>query len=98
MGIFDSIDLEGLQRVLFPVIEAVGGPDIEDIISGKAEALHLAAAGVSAIAGILDMAGDAADDGILSGEEINAIVAAAGDLDEAYDAVRNALINAQPGA
>ena len=97
MGLFDKIDFGGLQQILFPVLEAIGGPDIEGFIEGKAEALHAAAAGLSAIAGIVDMAGDAAEDGIISNEEINAIVAAAGDLDEDYEAVRVAVFGAPGG-
>jgi hypothetical protein len=94
MNIFSTIDFGMLQTMMFPVIKAIGGPDIQDIISGKSEALAAAGDGFGQIAALFDMAAEAAADGILSNDEINAIVEKAETLDDAYEAVRVALLGA----
>ena len=97
MNIFEKIDLGGIQRLIYPVVTALGGPDIEALVEGKAEAMHEAAAAISAVAGLVDMVGDAMEDGIIDMDELNAIIAKAGTLDEAYEAVRVAVFGAPGG-
>jgi len=92
MGLFDSINFGDLQRMVYPIISGLGGPNMEELVAGKAETLHVAAESLSAVAGILDMAAEAAEDGIIDNSEIDAIVAAASDLPEAYEAMRVALL------
>lgn len=92
MGLFSNIDYGGLQRMLYPVVEALGGPSMTDLISGKAETLHSAAEALSAAAGLIDMVAESMEDGIIDNSEIDAIISAASDLPEAYEAMRVALL------
>ncbi len=87
MSIFQELDLEALQRMLGPVIIAVGGPDVQGFLSSKSNDMHAIADGLSTLAGICDLAGDALEDGVISNDEFNAIVFAAGTIDEAYAAI-----------
>ena len=79
--------------MLFPVLESVTGFDAEGMLQGKAAAFKAAGDGLSELAALMDMCGEALEDGILDNAEINAIIASAGDLPEAYDAIRIALLN-----
>ena len=94
MDIFKGLDLGGLQRVLFPVIDMLTGVDVQDLAAGKAHAFKAAGDGFSDVAGLCTMMGVALDDGILTNEEIDAIIADASDLDDAFDAIRDAIIGA----
>ena len=75
MSIFRDLDLGGLQEILFPVIDALGGPDIRGIISEKSSVLAEGAEVLEEAAALLHMAAEAASDGILTNDEISAIVA-----------------------
>ena len=93
MGIFSSIDFGMLQAMLYPVIVAATGVDVQDMVSGKAPAFRAVGEGLSDLAAVFDMAAEALDDGILTNDEINALIAGATDLSGAFDAIRDALDN-----
>jgi hypothetical protein len=85
MSLFGELDLGGLQRVLFPVIEALGGPDIQGFVTDKSEVLTEGADVLRAAADLMEMSAEAASDGIIETEEIEAIVAAAPSVGQAVD-------------
>ena len=91
MSLFGGLDLGGLQRVLFPVIEALGGPDIQGEISEKAVAFDEAADVLDEAAALLRLAGAASSDGILTNEEIESIIAAAPTVKSAVDELLESL-------
>lgn len=77
MSIFDKLDFGGLQTVLYPLVESLGGPDIRGEIVEKSAVFFEAADVLDACSALLLMAGEAASDGIMTTEEINDIVSAA---------------------
>ena len=83
MSIFSDLDFGGLQRILFPVIEALGGPDVQEFISEKGVVFNEAADVLESSAAILRLAGEATEDGILSNDEIEAVIAAAPTVEQA---------------
>jgi hypothetical protein len=83
MGFFDSIDLGGLQKLLFPVIEALGGPDIRGEIEDKGRAFNEAGEILESVAAILHMVGEASADGIIDNGEVAAVIAAAPTVEQA---------------
>ena len=97
MSLFNEIDLGGLQRILFPVVEALGGPDVSEFIEEKGVIFQEAADVLDAAAGILRLAGEATEDGIIDNEEINAIVAAAPTIETAVAQLFDAITGAQEG-
>ena len=83
MSFFSEINLGGLQEILFPVVEALGGPDIKEFVQDKGVVLGEAADVLESAAALLRMAGDATADGILTNEEIDAIISAAPSIEQA---------------
>jgi len=83
MSIFSDIDLGGLQRILFPVVEALGGPDVQEFVEEKGVVLSEAADVLESAAAVLRLAGEATADGIIDNDEINAVIAAAPTVEQA---------------
>ncbi len=83
MSLFGQLDLGSIQEMLFPVIEALGGPDIKEFVEEKGAVFGEAADVLESAAAVLRMAGEATEDGILTNEEINAVVAAAPSVERA---------------
>lgn len=81
--VFDGLDLGGLQELLFPIVEALGGPDIDGFIMEKGVILSEAADVLESTAAVLRLAGEATSDGIIDNDEINAVVAAAPTVEQA---------------
>lgn len=94
MSVFENLDFGGLQRILFPVIEALGGPDIQEFISEKGVVLDEAADVLENAAAILRLAAQATEDGIISNDEIAAVIAAAPTVEQAvkelFDLIQDA--------
>jgi hypothetical protein len=85
MSIFKDLDFGGLQEILFPVISALGGPDVRAEISRRAAVFHEAADVLEEAADVLRMGGSAVEDGILTNDEVNGIVAAAPSVAQAIN-------------
>ncbi len=91
MSIFETIDFGMLQSMLYPVIKAMGGPDVQDFVAGKAEAFQEASDLLAELSGLMGTAAEALGDGILTNDEINQIIADAGEIQEAFEALMNAV-------
>lgn len=83
MSIFAELDLGQIQRILFPVIESLGGPDLSAEIADKGEAFQEAADVLSSASDLLSLASQATADGIIDNDEVAAIVAAAPTIQDA---------------
>ena len=82
-NIFDVVDFGLLQTMLFPVIAALGGPDIQDFIAGKAEAFEKAAELLGETSELMAAVAAALSDGIITNDEINMVISEAADISEA---------------
>jgi len=91
---FSLADLEALQRLAFPLLYTVAGIDVQGAVSKQADTLKAAGDGFTQLADLFYVAGEAAADGILSGDEINALVEKAQDLPEAIDLIEAAFSDA----
>jgi len=77
MSIFQQVDLGGLQQLLYPVIEALGGPDIRGEVQEKSVVFQEAGELLESVAAVLHMVSEAASDGIIDNDEVAAVIAAA---------------------
>lgn len=85
MGIFGELDLASVQAMAFPLIKAVGGPDIQAVLADQSITLRESAETVQEAADLLVIAADALEDGLVDNDEISAIVAGAGSVREAFN-------------
>ena len=90
MSIFEGVDLGGLQEIVYPVLEMLTGVDVEEFVSGKAPAMHAAAAGFHEVAELFEISALATDDGIYTNEEVNAVIKEARDIPAAIAAIKEA--------
>jgi len=87
---FGGISFEQLQRFAYPLIEALGGPDISGEIEDKAEVLSEAGDLFQDIAALMYLASEAMADGILTDEEIDEIITDAESVPAALYAIQGA--------
>ena len=88
---FTDIDIGGLQRMIFPVIKAVGGPDLQGEIADKALAFRATADGLDQLSDLFEYCATALDDGILDNSEIEEIVEQAETMPGALEAILSAI-------
>jgi len=92
MNVFEMVDFGMLQSMVYPIIKMTTGIDAQGMVAGRASSLRATGDALGELAAIFDMAADAADDGILTNAEINALIDEAKDLPDAYESVRLALM------
>ena len=95
MSIFSNIDFGGLQNILYPIIESLGGPDIRGEIADKSVVFAEAADVLESAAALLLMVAEATEDGILTNAEIDAIIAAAPTVQLAVQGLFDAINGAE---
>lgn len=80
MGLFDSIKLEDIESMVFGLIKSAGGPDIEQEIKDRKDALLEASEFLEDLSVLLGMSYQALDDNRLSIDELSVLVDAATDI------------------
>jgi len=81
---FDFANFESIQTMLFPLVKALGGPDIAaDYMLPAGEEIHDAAVAFHEIGEFLDAVGNALKSGHISQEDIDLIIAEAADIETA---------------
>jgi len=85
--IFSGVSFEDIQRLLFPIVKSLGGPDIEAAVVDKADVLTETALFLDQVATLCGLAGESLADGLLTDEELEAIVAGAESLPEALEGI-----------
>lgn len=84
---FDVKTFEMIQSLVFPLVKSLAGFDVEAFVGDKSELFIKVADGLADVSALFMVVGTALEDGKLSAEEIEAIIAEAKDLPEALDAI-----------
>jgi len=87
---FGGISFEQLQVFAYPLIKALGGPDIGQEIEDKADVLLESGNLLIDAGAVLHAAAAAMEDGVLTDEEIDEIIGGAEDLADALFAIQSA--------
>ena len=85
--IFSGVSFEDIQKLLFPVVKSLGGPDIEGAIIDKADVLTETALFLDQLATLCGLAGESLADGLLTDEELEALISGAESLPEALEGI-----------
>jgi len=88
---FSIQDLESVQRLAFPLISMISPIDPAEIIQSTGPALGATAGALEEAAELFRAAEAAVADGYLSAEELNTLVAEAGDMKEALAGIQGAV-------
>lgn len=88
---FDTQTLVTIQQLLIPVLKTFTGFDLAAFEAGNADVFILVADGFGSLSTLFTLIGTALQDGLLSVEEINAIVTQAKTLPLAIDAITSRL-------
>jgi len=87
---FSGISFEQLQVFAYPLIKALGGPDIAQEVEDKADVLLESGNLLADAAAVLHAAAAAMEDGMLTDDEIDEIITMAEDLPDALHAINSA--------
>jgi len=87
---FAGISFEQLQVFAYPLIKALGGPDIAAEVADKAEVLTESAELFEQVAALLHLAATAMEDGVLTDAEVDELITEAEDIPSALYAIQGA--------
>lgn len=84
---FDAATFEMIQSLAFPLVKTLTGFDPEEFIGEQSELFVKVGDGFADVSALFLLVGSALEDGKLSAEELEAIIADAKELPEAIDAI-----------
>lgn len=87
---FGKLSFETIQAFVYPLVKALGGPDIEDVVEKKADVLLETADLLEQLSTLMAYAGQSLADGLLSGEELEQIITQAEAMPDAIVAISSA--------
>lgn len=87
---FTTQTFEQVQRLVFPLVETLFGVDVDGFVGESSELFQEVGEGLDQIAGLFFLAAQALEDGILTAEELDGIIANAKELPQAIAEISDA--------